>query len=228
MSGNEQSNVRTSAGSTLFVSASKPTSYDEAGFKALFPSMKEVAEITDLGEFGRKYELVTHKALGRRNTVKRKGSYDDGSINLPLARDAADEGQRLLKAASVSDDSYSYCIQIQDGTCFFFSAQCMSFTNNIGSVDSITGHNAELQIDADIIEVLAEGDFQLTYTAGANGSIVGLASQVVAEGESGAAVYAAPAAGYVFEKWSDNLTANPRTDADVTADISVTATFIPE
>lgn len=228
MSGNEQSNVRTSAGSTLYVSASKPATYNTAGFAGLFGSMKEVAEITDLGEFGRKYELVTHKALGRRNTVKRKGSYDDGSINVPLARDVGDEGQQLLKAASLSDDSYSYCIEIQDGTKFFFSAQCMGFTNNIGSVSSITGHNAELQIDAEIIEVLPPGTYSLEYIAGANGSIVGDALQTVTGGQSGAAVYAAPAVGYRFDKWSDDVVANPRTDINVTANLSVTAAFIPE
>lgn len=153
MSDNQQSNVRTSAGTTLYVSASKPATYDAAGFQALFASMTEVAEITDLGEFGRKYELVTHKALGRRNTVKRKGSYDDGSINLPMARDASDEGQELLKEAALSDESYSYCIELQDLTKFFFSAQCMGMPVNVGSVDSITGYSAELQIDNEIIEV---------------------------------------------------------------------------
>lgn len=228
MSDNTQSNVRTSAGTTLYVSASAPATYDAAGFTTLFSGMKEVGEVTDLGEFGRQYELVTHKALGRRNTVKRKGSYDDGSITLPMARDVKDEGQRLLGAAALSDDSYSYCIELQDGSRFFFSAQCMSWRTNVGSVDSITGCNAELQIDAEIIEVLPPDAFTLTYAAGANGSLVGQAVQTVFDGESGQAVYANPAAGYRFEKWSDDSTANPRTDTNVTANVSVTASFIPE
>ena len=42
---------------------------------------------------------------------------------------------------------------------------------------------------------------------------------------SGTAVTAAPNAGYHFVKWSDNSTANPRTDTNVTANISVTAMF---
>ena len=67
--------------------------------------------------------------------------------------------------------------------------------------------------------------YSLSYTAGANGSISGNASQTVAHGDSGTAVTAVPASGYHFVDWSDGSTANPRTDANVTADISVTANF---
>ena len=75
--------VRTSAGSMLLVSASRPVTYDAAGFQAL--ALIEVAEITDLGEFGREYNPVTHQPVRTRRVVKRKGSFDDGSITLPMA-----------------------------------------------------------------------------------------------------------------------------------------------
>ncbi|MBN2749990.1 MAG: protease inhibitor I42 family protein, partial [Bacteroidales bacterium] len=67
--------------------------------------------------------------------------------------------------------------------------------------------------------------FSLTYTAGANGSITGEANQTVEQGANGTAVEAVPATGYHFVKWSDGLTANPRTDANVTANITVEAEF---
>jgi hypothetical protein len=44
-------------------------------------------------------------------------------------------------------------------------------------------------------------------------------------GTSGTAVIADPATGYHFVNWSDASTANPRTDTNVTANISVTASF---
>ncbi len=65
----------------------------------------------------------------------------------------------------------------------------------------------------------------LTYTAGTNGSITGTTPQTVNHGASGTAVTAVPATNYHFVKWSDNSTANPRTDSNVTEGISVTATF---
>ncbi len=217
------SNARTSAGSTLSVFAGSPATYDKAGFEQL--NFTEVAEITDLGEFGREYNQVTHSPVKNRRIVKRKGSYNEGSISLPMARDASDAGQKILTAASLSDDSYSYCIRLQDGSRFFFTAQCMSFKTSVGGVDSITGKTAQLEIDGEIVE----GDvvsFTLEYIAGANGSIQGVAEQVVLQGANGAPVFAQAAQGFSFQKWSDDKAANPRVDVDVKANLAVTASFV--
>ncbi|MBX4200743.1 MBG domain-containing protein [Candidatus Parcubacteria bacterium] len=65
----------------------------------------------------------------------------------------------------------------------------------------------------------------LTYTAGANGSIAGTSPQTVNHGASGSAVTPTANSGFHFVNWSDESTANPRTDSNVTADISVTANF---
>ena len=65
----------------------------------------------------------------------------------------------------------------------------------------------------------------LTYNAGAGGVINGDSAQVVNDGADGTQVTAVPDAGYHFVKWSDDSTANPRTDANVTADVDVTAVF---
>ena len=67
--------------------------------------------------------------------------------------------------------------------------------------------------------------YSLTYAAGANGSLSGETSQTVNHGSSGSAVAAVPAAGYHFASWSDGATANPRTDTNVTTNVSVTASF---
>jgi hypothetical protein len=67
--------------------------------------------------------------------------------------------------------------------------------------------------------------FTLTYAAGAGGSLTGETSQTVDYGQEGTAVTAVPDTGYHFVDWSDDSTDNPRTDTNVTADISVTANF---
>ena len=67
--------------------------------------------------------------------------------------------------------------------------------------------------------------YTLTYTAGANGSITGITPQTVAHGASGTEVTAVPNVGYHFVDWSDASTVNPRTDTNVTANLSVTANF---
>ena len=67
--------------------------------------------------------------------------------------------------------------------------------------------------------------FTLTYAAGANGTISGTTPQTVAYGASGTAVTAVPNTGYHFVSWSDGVTTAARTDANVKADHSVTASF---
>ena len=67
--------------------------------------------------------------------------------------------------------------------------------------------------------------YTLTYTAGANGTITGTSPQTVNYGADGSEVTAVPNTGYHFVDWSDGSTANPRTDTNVTANISVTANF---
>ena len=68
-------------------------------------------------------------------------------------------------------------------------------------------------------------NYTLTYNAGAHGSITGTSPQTVNHGSNGTAVTAVPDPGYSFVKWSDDSTANPRTDTNVTADVDVTANF---
>lgn len=143
----------TSAGTTLGVSATAPATYDQAGFELL--TFTEVGEITDLGEYGRQYNLVTHNPLGDRRTVKRKGSYNDGALSMQLARVPDDTGQVILINALDTDDSIACEITLQNGDIQYFTAQVMSYTTGVGSVDQITNAACNLEIDNDIIEVAA-------------------------------------------------------------------------
>jgi len=67
--------------------------------------------------------------------------------------------------------------------------------------------------------------YTLTYTAGANGTISGISPQTVNKGGSGSQVTAVPNTGYHFVSWSDGVATASRTDTNVTANISVTASF---
>jgi uncharacterized repeat protein (TIGR02543 family) len=85
--------------------------------------------------------------------------------------------------------------------------------------------DVEVKPDAGVKDSRAGNQYTLTYTAGDNGSIDGDSTQVVNPGSAGSAVTAVPAAGYRFIKWSDGSTVNPRTEANVTADLQVEASF---
>jgi hypothetical protein len=145
------SNAFTSAGTTVAISASLPATYDAAGFGAL--TFTTIGEITDAGEYGKEYNLVTHNPLADRKTYKRKGSYNNGSMTLQMGRVPDDAGQVLLLAAQDSDNSYSFEVTLQDGTVNYFTGQVMSYLTSIGSVDQITSASVTVEVDSDIVEV---------------------------------------------------------------------------
>ena len=88
--------------------------------------------------------------------------------------------------------------------------------------DASTESRTDLNVTADITVTanFAINTYTLTYTAGANGSITGTSPQTVDHGASGTAVTAVPSTGYHFVNWSDASTANPRTDTNVTANMT--------
>ncbi len=150
--------VRTSAGTTLKVSSGAPLTFNAAGYEDL--TFTSVGEITDLGEFGREYALVTHNPVGTRGTKKFKGSFNEGTMNLTLGLDTDDAGQILMKAASSSDSPYSFEVTTQNGDTYYFQAMVMSFKVGIGSVDSITTASCTLELTTSnggvgVVEVLS-------------------------------------------------------------------------
>lgn len=152
--------VATSAGSTLHVVASgtAPATYDASGYAAL--TWVAVGEITDLGEFGREYNLVTHNPINNRSTQKFKGSFNEGQISLQLGLQTDDAGQIILKAASISDLSFSFKVTTQNGDVYYFRAMTMSFKVGVGGVDQITSATCTLELTTNgagvgIVEVLA-------------------------------------------------------------------------
>ena len=136
--------VRTSAGTTLHTVAGAPATFDVVGYEAL--SWVAVGEITDLGEFGREYALVTHQPLGNRATQKLKGSFNEGTINAQLGLDTDDAGQVLMKAAVNSDSAYSFKVTTQNGDVYYFRGMVMSFKVGVGSVDTVTAATCTIEL----------------------------------------------------------------------------------
>lgn len=150
--------VRSSAGSAIKISAGIPATFNSTGYAAL--TMTAIGEVTDLGEFGRQYNLVTHNPLATRGTTKLKGSFNEGTISMQVGLDTDDAGQILAKSASLSDNDYSFEITTQNGDKYYFQAKVMSFMVSVGSVDQVTNATISLELTSGgsnpgIIEVLA-------------------------------------------------------------------------
>ena len=148
------SDVFTTAGTAYAISAAEPATYNDTGFAAL--TWTEVAEVTDMGEYGASFEVVSHNPLATRRTVKRKGTVNDGALSLQLGRTPADAGQAILIAGvdgAGIDTVHSHRVTLQDGTIQYFTGQIYSYTTNVGSANQIVSAAATIELDNKIIEV---------------------------------------------------------------------------
>lgn len=146
--------VRTSAGTTISISNAAVASNfanDAAAFGGL--AWTAIGEVSDIGSFGKKYNLATFTGLGDRKVVKRKASYNNGTMSVKMGSAPLEPGQVKLTSAAGSDSSFGFKVVTQSGSIYYFTAQVMSFVLEIGSVDQIMGATAELEIDNDIVPV---------------------------------------------------------------------------
>lgn len=153
-----QTSVSTGAGTTIGIVLGAPATFDAAGYAAL--TFVSIGEVTDIPDFGREFEMVTHKPIGSRGTVKKKGGFNEGSIDLKLGLNTDDAGQVLLKAAALSDVDYSFKITCPTGDVYYFRALTLSFKVAVGSSGSIISATTKLELQTSsagvgIIEVLA-------------------------------------------------------------------------
>ena len=148
-------NATSTAGTTISVSATLPTTYDDSATTG-FPSLTYSAtgEVTDIGEYGKEYNLISHNPIGDRNTYKFKGNYNNGSLSLQMASVPADVGQAILLTALNSDASISVKITHQNGDVDYFSGKVMSYKKAVAA-ESIKTATATFEIDSEIIEVVA-------------------------------------------------------------------------
>lgn len=142
------SKVITSAGAAISMTATAPATNDQAGYDAL--TFTDIGEVTDIPEFGREYNEVTHVPLATRATVKRKGSFNDGTYTITGGRDVDDAGQTLVASALTSDDDHYIKVETQQGEIFYMAAQVMSYKTNIGNADQIVQFSATISINSEL------------------------------------------------------------------------------
>jgi hypothetical protein len=142
------SEVESVAGTVISIAAEQPVTFDQAGYEDTGMDWTAIGEITDGGEHGREYALVTHMPIASRGVQKFKGSFNPGSKTLQMALDNDDAGQVVLAAALASDNDYSFRVSYQGGDTTYFQAKVMSFKIAAAGVDSIRNASVTLEITA--------------------------------------------------------------------------------
>ena len=145
----------------------------------------------------------------------------DSTVGSYLKVDGQNEGGEFIESGIAHDADSSAVEAVAPASSRFVDWTLDGTAFSTDNPLTVEGVVADMTLVANFVEI----EYTLTYTAGPNGSIAGTSPQTVAHGGSGTAVTANPASGYRFDTWSDNATANPRTDSNVTGDITVTALF---
>jgi hypothetical protein len=123
-----------------------------------------IGNITDVGEAGSEAEIVVGKFVGELYPRKLKGSRDNGTMELVVARDSADAGYMALLAAEQTSFAYNFKIELADkpaagaspkNSFFYFSAIVGSRKINFNDPDTIVGTTFSLAISGAILEVAA-------------------------------------------------------------------------
>ncbi|MEI6245719.1 MAG: InlB B-repeat-containing protein [Acidobacteriota bacterium] len=101
-------------------------------------------------------------------------------------------------------------------------AQFVSWSDGV-----LTAARRDIGVTSDVAvtAAFALDTFHLAYTAGAGGTISGVASQTVTYGASATTVTALPDAHYQFVSWSDGVKTAERCDKNVSGAVAATASF---
>lgn len=224
------SEVQTTAGAELFLGAAAPATYDKLGYEGV--DWDKIGEVSNIPQFGKLFNVVNFNPIGQRGVIKRKGSYNNGTVDIEYGHSKTDVGQAAIRSNIDNDDPLPFKLVLQDGTHIYFMAMIMGESITLGTVDNIVMRNVPLELTSESDILFEDGptvnNVTVTYEAGANGSIIGDSEQVIASGGDTEEVYASADTGFVFDQWSDASTDNPRNDTSVGGDLTVTAQFISE
>jgi hypothetical protein len=117
---------------------------------------QEVFPIENLGEFSRQFELVTFNAIGDGRTLKIKGPYNDGSMQMSLAFDLSVAGQVILFNAckQANQDVYPFKVTFTGVDAYhavcYFGGLPMSYRINAGAANNVLRATVTLEVDTEV------------------------------------------------------------------------------
>lgn len=150
------SGSRSLKGTKVYIGPETVTDLDKAGYEAL--SFTEIMDAGTLGEFGGQEAMNTYPTLAGK-TLKAKGAFDPGNVELEMARNAADPGQLAVRAAGDTEVSYAIKIVYPDETTLktpttFYSRGLVGKVRQMGGgSDDFSKEGTTIGLDQDVIEV---------------------------------------------------------------------------
>lgn len=151
------SRVYTAAGTKFLISTllTTPATHDIAGFEAL--SYQLIGEVVDGGSAGKTYNKTDHSPLSEREVLSLKASFTQGIRTLQLGRDLIDAGQKLVAQGLDIDTPIAFKVIFQNGDVNYLIATIDSYTDDIGTIDSVVGSSVSIAQRRDTIRLFITG-----------------------------------------------------------------------
>lgn len=102
-----RTNVQSLSGALLALSATRPPTFDSAGYSDTTIAWTTVGQIENFGNHGMTAQEINFTAVADAVVQKLKGSKNYGSMALSLGEVTSDTGQVLITTASESQNRYS-------------------------------------------------------------------------------------------------------------------------
>jgi hypothetical protein len=125
------------------------TSFQGLGYTA-------VGFVENLGEFGRQFETVKFVSVNDARTLKLKGPYDDGTMQMTVGSDLFDAGQQILFNAGTALDQNTYPFQLilvgasAYWDTIYFGGKVMSFRFQAGAANSVFRGLVNLEVNTEV------------------------------------------------------------------------------
>lgn len=139
----------TVAGASLYVSATLPATYNEAGYEAL--TWVEVGGIKSLPSVGGSYSEVSINLVKGGVCIK-KGVKSYGSGSIEFAHALTDTGQIALKTAYDATTAYAFKLLYQDSSADYLCGYVMGVPRNNGGADADRSITAAVTWTTDVVE----------------------------------------------------------------------------
>ena len=101
-----------SVGTKLYLSATAPATYDEAGWDAL--SWTEVYGVENINPFGAQTQVNELVPLSTGVACKTKGPTDYGQLEWDMGKHTTDDGQVALATARAAAGPYSFKVELAE------------------------------------------------------------------------------------------------------------------
>ena len=139
--------VTTTAGAKIFISATLPETVNEAGFNDIV-SWTKISRVTNFDTIAQTFTRVPFNDVEMRETYTLKGTKDPVEFTVELGHVASDAGQQLVLEAFDSDNDYSFYIETQDGTKWYFLGKVMDTSLTLGDVNTVIGRTMVVALNS--------------------------------------------------------------------------------